>query len=122
MILVDTSIWIDHFRTTDPRLVDLLHDGSVVSHSFVIGELALGSLRRREDVLRLLGALPRLGPSTDQVVLEFVERNRLSGTGIGWVDAHLLSAVETQGAKLLTKDKALRVVGTRLGLSADFGS
>ncbi len=118
MILVDTSVWIDHLRNANPRLVELLVAGDVLSHPFVVGEVALGTLRRRGEVLELLGALPSLERLTDRTVLDFIEQEGLPGTGLGWVDAHLLAAVQAAGASLLTSDKSLRSAATRLGVAA----
>jgi hypothetical protein len=82
----------------------------------VVGEIALGHLRRRDEILSLLTALPALTPVNDADVLEFIGQHHLPGTGIGWVDAHLLAAVDEQGAGLLTSDKALAAAAARLGL------
>ena len=107
MILVDTSVWVDHLRSGDKPLVAKLLGGEVATHNFVIGELALGGLRKRGGVLGLLRALPRLSPATDDEVLYFIEQRDLSGRGIGYVDAHLLAAVAMHGASLWTRDKRL---------------
>ena len=118
MTLVDTSVWIDHFRVADEGLVTLLHDGHVAIHPFVMGELALGTLPRRADTLEWLAALPALPLQPEPSVLEFAERHRLAGSGIGWVDAHLLAAADAAGVRLLTSDKKLHAVAARLGLAA----
>ena len=108
MILADTSIWVDHLRTADVGLVSLLGAGRVLMHPFVVGEIALGRLRQRAIILGDLLALPQMSVATDSEVMEFIEQNGLSGTGIGWVDAHLLAAVRlTAGAQLWTRDKRL---------------
>ncbi len=90
MILVDTSIWIDHLRTGDPRLVGLLQDGHVLAHPWVTGELALGHLSRRDEILGLLHNLPQATVATDVEVLSLIDTQHLFGLGIGYVDAHLL--------------------------------
>jgi predicted nucleic acid-binding protein len=114
VILVDTSVWIDHFRAGDAALADLLDRGSVLMHPFVLGELALGNFRRR-DVLGTLRDLPLAAVATDGEVLDFIERNTLFGLGIGYVDAHLLAAIRlTPGASLLTRDSRLAAVAERL--------
>lgn len=118
MTLVDTSTWIDHFRKTDPDLVERLHDGTVACHPFVLGEVALGTLRRRGEVLDLLRALPRIDVVPHDDVLAFVDRAGLHGTGIGLVDAHLLAATDTAAAQLLTSDRRLKRQAERLGLAA----
>jgi hypothetical protein len=119
MILVDTSIWIGHFRTGDERLQSLLHDGSVLTHPFVIGELALGRLPERHSLLADLHALPRAIVAGDAEVLAFIEFNRLAGLGVGYVDAHLLASARlTAEASIWTGDKRLAMVADRLGLAA----
>jgi predicted nucleic acid-binding protein len=118
VILADTSVWVDHLRAGDKTLAALLDAGMVLAHPFVIGELALGNLSRREVVLEALADLPRASVATDAEVLHFIDRHRLSGRGIGYVDAHLLAAVKlTAGAELWTNDKRLNDVGARLGLA-----
>ena len=117
-MLVDTSVWIDHFRRGDPALKALLLRDEVECHPFVIGELACGSLRRRSEVLSLLQSLPQVPLGDDDEVLEFVERHRLMGRGIGWVDAHLLVSASLAGALLWTRDRRLFEVARRMGLSA----
>lgn len=92
MILVDTSIWIDHLRTGDPELGDLLREGQVLGHPWVTGELAVGNLSRREEILGLLHNLPQATVATDDEVLAFIDHRQLFGLGIGYVDAHLLAA------------------------------
>ena len=119
MILVDTSIWVDHLRAGDDELRRVLDRGEVLSHPFVIGELALGNLRQRDLVLDALGALPRAGIATDQEVMFFIGEHRLFGLGIGYVDAHLLAAVRlTAPAGLWTRDRRLNAVAEDLGLAA----
>ena len=117
MILVDTSIWIDHLRKGEGRLAEALNAGRVLVHPFVIGELALGSLQQRDVVLGALMDLPRVEVATDEEVFAFIEDERLFSLGIGFVDAHLLAALRlTPGALLWTRDRRLRVVADRLGL------
>ncbi|HVA13369.1 MAG TPA: type II toxin-antitoxin system VapC family toxin [Stellaceae bacterium] len=116
MILVDTSVWVDHMRANDKALTALLDTGMVLAHPFVIGELALGNLRQREIVLNALADLPRASVATDAEVLHFIERHALFGRGIGYIDAHLLAAVQlTAGAELWTNDKRLHGVAAQLG-------
>ena len=117
MILVDTSIWIDHLRQRDERLSKLLNQGLVLAHPFVIGELALGSLQNRAVILGALQDLPQAPVATEGEVLSFIEQNALYGIGIGYIDAHLLAAVRlSPGATLWTRDKRLLAAGTGLGL------
>ena len=121
MILVDTSVWIDHLRAGKSVLVDLLNTGQVLAHPFIIGELACGNLRSRAAILSLLQELPAAPVASDEEVLFFIERHGLMGKGIGYVDVHLLSAVSLAGnIKLWTKDKRLGEVAQAMSL--DFKS
>jgi predicted nucleic acid-binding protein len=118
MILVDTSIWIDHLRQRDERLSGLLDQGRVLSHSFVIGELALVNLQNRDAILGALQDLPQAPVATDAEVLGFISGNALHGMGIGYIDAHLLAATRlAPGTMLWTRDKRLLAVGMKLGLA-----
>lgn len=119
MILVDTSVWIDHLRVGDPDLVDLLADRVVLGHPHVIGELAVGSLRDRTLVISRLRALPRSAVATDDEVVALVERRALHGRGLGWVDAHLLAGtLLTPDARLWARDRRLRAAADELGIAA----
>ena len=118
MILVDTSVWVDHLRIGDAKLVDLLEGGLVVVHPFVIGELALGSLQNREPILASLAALPQTPVASHDETLYFVERHGLYGRGIGYVDVHLLAAVQLLGeARLWMRDRRLRAVAKALDVA-----
>ena len=122
MILVDTSVWIDHLRSGEPVLVEVLGGGRVLMHPFVLGELACGNLERREEVLKLLGDLPAAPTATDPEVLGMVERRVLMGRGIGYIDAHLLASTGLAGdARLWTRDKRLAAAATELDLAFDGG-
>jgi len=117
MILVDTSVWIDHLRVGDEGLVKLLDSAQVLCHPFVVGELACGNLRNRDEALTLLGELPSVAVATDAEVLYFIGQHGLMGRGIGYIDAHLLAAVSLAApARLWTRDKRLGAVATELGL------
>ncbi len=117
MILVDTSVWIDHFRQGNAELTRRLNSGQVLMHRFVIGELALGSMQHRQVVLDALKNLPQTTAASDEEVMLFIEKHALFGTGIGYVDAHLLAAVRlTPGAALWTRDRRLLAESVRLGL------
>jgi predicted nucleic acid-binding protein len=119
VILVDTSVWIEHFRSTSPSLTELLGGGEVLGHPFVFGELALGNLRQRDDILRALRRLPQATGASHQEVLQFIDSKALFGRGIGYVDAHLLAAARlTVGSKLWTLDRPLQAVAAQLGLAA----
>lgn len=117
MILVDSTIWIDHLRRGDGDLVQLLNEAMVLMHPFIRGELACGNLRQRAEILALLEKLPQIQVATDNEVLFFIEEHSLMGAGIGYVDAHLLAAVSLEGdARLWTRDKRLLAVAAALGL------
>jgi hypothetical protein len=118
LILVDTSVWIDHLRKDDAFLVELLDAGRVLTHPFVIGELALGHLRQRDVVLAALSALPHAEVAQEAEVLRFIDHKNLFGRGIGYVDAHLLAAARlTAEAEFWTKDSRLHQVAHGLGLA-----
>lgn len=120
MILIDTSVWVDHLRADDAAVATLLKTGRVLAHPFVIGELALGHLRQRRTILSALQDLPRASVATDGEVLLFIERHALAGLGIGYVDIHLLAATRlTAGSALWTRDKRLSGAAGRLGLGWD---
>ena len=113
MILVDTSVWIDHLRKGDAELARTLEAGDVLSHPFVIGELACGNLANRRSILALLGTLPAAQIATDDEVMGFIERRRLMGRGIGYIDVHLLASVAlTRGSRLWTRDKRLAAIAS----------
>jgi len=119
VILVDTSVWVDHLRANDGRLVALLQAGQVLSHPFVIGEIALGHLKQRQAVLGDLANLPQAIVARNDEVLHFVDRNGLAGTGLGYVDAHLLASARLlAGTAILTRDKRLHEAAARLNLAA----
>jgi predicted nucleic acid-binding protein len=107
MILVDTSVWIDHFRNGNARLRELLQEGEVATHPMVLGELSCGNLRKRAETLRLLGRLPRIPQAPDHLVLQSIDSRRLFGKGIGWIDAHLLTASLLASVPLWTLDRHL---------------
>lgn len=118
MILADTSVWVAHFRVGNPRLVGLLEEGHVVCHPFVIGELACGTLRNRVAVLGHLQRLRDVPVATHAEALSLVERHRLAGTGLGWMDVHLLASTLLGHARLWSLDRPLQAVAERLGCGA----
>lgn len=122
MILVDTSIWVDHFRQGNSVLQLLLEEGQVLIHSFIIGELACGSLRNRDEILHLLNALPCLQTVDHSEVMHLVEIKHLFGSGIGWIDAHLLASALLSDCALWTADRRLRAVTTKLRLVPKLGN
>ena len=117
MILVDTSVWIAHFRKGEPRLAALLEDTQVLTHPFIVGELALGSLERRSEILEALDNLPSSPEATHSEVISLVDQHDLAGSGIGWVNAHLLASALLSDSPLWTLDKRLSSATSRLGLS-----
>lgn len=118
MILVDTSVWVDHLQKGSSTLADALERGEVLTHPFVIGELACGSMKNRRRVLDLLAALPSAVVATDEEVLLLIERQQLMGKGLGYMDVHLLASVKlTDDAWLWTRDKDLRAAAAELRLT-----
>lgn len=117
MILVDTSVWIDHLRSGTSELRRLLENDQVLTHPFVIGELACGALRNREEILGLLERLPQVRAAEHQEVTAFVTGRRLYGRGIGSLDAHLLAATLLSGTRLWTLDRPLAKVAASLGIA-----
>ena len=118
MILIDTSIWIDHLRSGDTRLAYLLDRSHVLAHPFVTGELACGNLRNRDEILRLLNDLPQSPVASPAEALHFTERNQLMGLGVGYIDIHLLAATAlAENAMLWTGDKRLKKVANKMKLA-----
>ena len=120
MILVDTSVWVDHLRAGEPLLVELLDTNRVLVHPLIVGELACGNLNNRKTVLSLLRKLPTVRLATNDEVLFFIERHGLMGKGVGYIDAHLLAAVSLTGTvRLWTRDKRLNTVAESMRLAFD---
>ncbi|MFV2058109.1 MAG: type II toxin-antitoxin system VapC family toxin [Thiohalomonadales bacterium] len=120
MILVDTSVWIDHFRSHDEALANLLNDNRVLMHPYVLGELACGNLANRGELLRLLGALPQATVATDSEARFFIAQHALMGKGIGYIDIHLLASVALEDtSELWTRDKRLHDVAKALSCAWD---
>jgi predicted nucleic acid-binding protein len=117
MTLVDTSVWVDHFKGGDEGLKNLLLNSEVVIHPFVVGELSLGRMRNRSVIMNLLANLPEVQLADHREVIHLVEIRRLAGSGIGWIDAHLLAAALLAGVNLMTRDKALMKAARQLGLA-----
>ncbi len=117
MILVDTSVWVEHLRHGLPRLAVLLQAGKALIHPWVIGELACGNLRNRADVLELLQGLPAAVVASDSEVLLLIERDRLMGRGIGYVDAHLLASAKLSHCQLWSQDRRLVALAQERGLA-----
>lgn len=115
-VLVDTSVWIDHFRRGERQLQDCLASGQVWTHTVVIGELAVGQLRQRAEILRHLQKLPRADEIDLAEGLHLIEEHWLYGQGLSWSDIQLLAAARIDGAALWTRDKALARAAEGLGL------
>lgn len=118
-MLVDTSIWVEHFRRRSATLIELLEAMEVWTHPFVVGELACGNLHRRAEILRLLGTLPNAPLAEHEEVLAFIDTHRLSGRGLGWVDIHLLAAARLSKLPLWTLDRRLAAAARELGLGVN---
>jgi predicted nucleic acid-binding protein len=116
MILVDTSVWIDHLRENDPQVSALLLANNLLTHPFIVGELACGSLKNRANLLALMQGLPQLPIIADPAVLRFIEDRQLMGLGIGYIDAHLLCAAAHHATHIWTRDKRLNRAAKALSL------
>jgi predicted nucleic acid-binding protein len=116
MILVDTSVWIGHFRNAASGLSEALKRGFVAMHPFVVGELACGNLRHRVQILSDLQALPPAVSATHEEVMSLIEERNLWGCGIGWIDAHLLASALLSGSQLWTLDRRLRDAAVAAGV------
>jgi len=116
MVLVDTSVWVDHFRAGLPRLAEILGRGEVLVHPLVIGELACGRMANRKEILTLLQALPQARSASHDEALRFIEDRRLMGQGLGYVDVHLLASALLSSCRLWTTDAALAEACAGLGL------
>jgi predicted nucleic acid-binding protein len=115
-VLIDTSVWVDHFRRGNARLSDLLEAAQVWTHPFVIGELACGNLARRGEVISLLDSLPTAPLVDHEEVLHFVAVQHLHGRGLGWVDVHLLASARIASLPLWTLDRQLSQAAKELSL------
>lgn len=117
MVLVDTSVWVSHLRDGSPKLGQLLNDGDVLCHPFIIGELACGNIRNRREILSLLSALPKADFLDDEGVLLLIEKNNLMGKGLGLIDIHLLASAMLSETALWTLDVKLKHEAHILGIS-----
>jgi predicted nucleic acid-binding protein len=118
MILADTSVWIGHFRSGDAELSRLLDGTQIMTHPHVIGELALGGLPARSAAINLLLKAPSAILASDADVLDLIQREKLAGSGVGYVDCHLLASTRlTPGARLWTHDRGLDALARRLGVA-----
>jgi predicted nucleic acid-binding protein len=119
VIIVDSSIWIDHLRRRNERLSQLLIAGQALAHPYVVGELAMGNLSPRDEILNLLATLPQAAIASNAEVLDFIETKRLFGSGIGYIDAHVLASARLSAVALWTRDKRLLAIAAGLGLGPD---
>lgn len=118
MILVDTSVWIDHLRRGNAELARLLEEGDVVVHPFVVGELACGKIENRIEILELLRKLPETSSSDHDEALHLIESGKLQGRGLGWIDVHLLASARISDCAIWTQDRVLARAAVGLGVSA----
>ena len=121
MVLVDTSVWVSHLRKSHGHLVNLLNDGEVACHPFIIGELACGNLKNRTILLSLLQALPIAATAEHKEVLTFIESQRLMGKGLGYIDVHLLASAILSRLPIWTFDKNLAQVSDMLHIGYQAG-
>ncbi len=117
MVLVDTSVWIEYFRNGHPGLEELLNNANVAIHPFIIGELACGTMKNREEILNLLQTLDSSPEISLEEILHFIEMNKLQGKGIGFVDVHLLASSLLSDCKLWTNDKKLYGIAQKTGIA-----
>jgi hypothetical protein len=117
MVLVDTSVWVEHLRHGHYGLGSLLDAGEVVCHPFIIGELACGFIENRKEIFSLLRSLPPAVEVAQDEAMAFLERHRLMGRGLGWVDVHLMASAILSGTSLWTLDKKLKLESLRLGIA-----
>jgi predicted nucleic acid-binding protein len=114
MVLVDTSVWVSHFRDGNDELANLLNDGRVLCHPLILGELACGNLKDRAVILSFLEMLPMGIEAEHEEVLAFIENNRLMGKGLGYIDVHLITSAILTGVPVWTLDKKLAQVADSL--------
>jgi predicted nucleic acid-binding protein len=117
MVLVDTSVWVSHLRYGNEELEKLLHEGEVVCHPFIVGELACGNLKNRREILTHLQALPMTILAEDEEVLKFIENNQLMGKGLGYIDIHLITSAVLTSVLLWTLDKTLDKFTEKIGIN-----
>ncbi|MBT4513061.1 MAG: PIN domain-containing protein [Chloroflexi bacterium] len=117
MVLVDTSVWVSHLRTSDTHLKSILQDGEVVCHPFIIGELACGNIKNRNEIISLLQALPTVKIADHDEILRFIDVHQLMGIGLGLIDVHLLASALLSNVTLWTADKHLKAASTKLNIN-----
>ena len=117
MILVDTSVWVNHFRRSDEELARTLLEEEIAVHPFIIGEIAAGNLKHRTEALDYFSLLPRLAIAKENEVHHLLDSRRLWGSGLGWVDLHILAAAKLSGCRIYTADRAMNAIAVRLDLA-----
>jgi len=116
MLLVDTSVWVRHLREGDQGLEKLLNNGEVMCHPYIVGELACGNLKNRNEVISLLQLLPSAALVNHEEVLQFIEENKLMGKGLGYIDVHLCASAVLTGVQMWTYDRRLNETNEALGI------
>lgn len=117
LVLVDTSVWVDHLRRGESLLQDFLSTGQVATHPSIIGELACGNLANRKEILKLLSALPVVLVATTEEVMHLIELQKLHGKGLGWIDMNLLASARISRTPLWTRDRRLAAVAKQIGVA-----
>jgi predicted nucleic acid-binding protein len=117
MVLVDTSVWVSHLRDGNVGLENLLNDGGVLCHPFIVGELACGNLKNRHEILAYLQSLPMTILAEDGEVLKFIGNHQLMGKGLGYIDVHLIAAAVLTDVPLWTFDKTLDKITKKIGIN-----
>ena len=119
MVLVDTSVWVRHLREGDSDLEQLLNNGELMCHPYIVGELACGNMKNRHEVISLLQLLPLATLARHEEILQFIEMNHLMGKGLGYIDIHLAASAVLSGVPILSYDKKLNEVSEGLGIRYD---
>jgi len=119
MVLVDTSVWVRHLREGDPDLEQLLNNGQVMCHPYIVSELACGNIKNRSEVLSLMHLLPVAALAQHEEILQFIELNHLIGKGLGYIDVHLSASALLTGVPLWSYDKRLNRANEMLGITYD---
>lgn len=114
MILVDISVWVDHLRNGNNQLINLLNDGDVLCHHFIVGELACGNIKNRKEILSLMRSLPVAIQASHQEILKFIEIKKMMGKGIGYIDVHLIASAFLSNSALWSLDKKLNEISMEL--------
>ncbi len=114
MILVDTSVWMEHFRKGNAQLEEILDNGDVMCHPFIIGELACGNMKNRKEILSLMKALPMSCKASHDEILELIERRKLMGKGLGFIDMHLIASAFLSNVYIWSFDKSLHKITAEL--------